>query len=405
MRLKMGMVSAAVYAVGLALAWGGGPALASDWEMLLRPVMNQAERNAFRKLQSEEEREGFRSAFWAGKRMTEQEYLARFAQADQLYGSGKAGSGANTDQGRLFLANGAPNRVHRLPSSRIFVACEVWQYDSLPGTGYRAQLQFLFFRKAAAGDYRLYWPGLHSIRDLLLPQPGTRGMFPVNDVVTANDIRGRLKYSPGEEEVVEAATGVARGITGMGNSEILARATSPAVMVRYSKEEGPRGVAVSRVAYGEAEGSQTERPQVRVLQFRAGEVPVVDVQVRTQAAERIALQVELRGRRVEQSAVSLTSSTASSLAGEKAGRQAVLYSQRFFLPAENYTLTVEVDGQTVTVPLRVTVPFGAGGERAEPGLQGEGFAEMEGERRISILPDPRTADAAESAKRVAAMIH
>jgi GWxTD domain-containing protein len=342
----------------------------------LAPAMTPAERTAYRKLVSEAERESFRKAFWKDKRITESEYLNRAAHADQIYGSGREGSGANTDQGRMYIASGPPNKVVRMPSSRVFVACEIWQYETLPGSGYKSQLQFLFFRKAMGGDFRLFWPGLHSVRDLLIPQPGTRSMFGVNDVITPNDIRARLGYSPTEEEIVEAATGVARGITGSGNSEILARVMSPGSMYRFDKFDGVRGAASSTFIAENA-------PEVRVVQFWSGEVPVVDVQVRTKAAGAIALAVDASGARVEQSSIPLGFDRV----------KPVLYMQRFFLAPGAYTLLVDVDGRKSTIPLRVS---------ASREVLGEGFEDLPGEVKIALLPDPRSEDAKASAQRIPA---
>jgi len=56
---------------------------------------------------------------------------------------------------------------------------------------------------------------------LLNPQSGNRGIFGVNDVITPGDIRTKLTVSPVEEEVIEAATGIARGITRKRNEELM----------------------------------------------------------------------------------------------------------------------------------------------------------------------------------------
>ena len=90
------------------------------WLDRTSPVMTPVERSAYRKLVSEAERQSFQKAFWTDKRIIESAYLERAALVDQTYGSGRAGSGANTDQGRLYLASGVPTVVHRLPSSRVF---------------------------------------------------------------------------------------------------------------------------------------------------------------------------------------------------------------------------------------------------------------------------------------------
>ena len=335
--------------------------------------MLPAERKAYLALGSAEERANFQRLFWTGKAITEPEYLARLGYVDSHYGSGQTGSGANTDQGRMYLALGAPNAVHRTPSSRIFYETEIWFYDSVPQTGYRSRLQFLFFRPRNIGDFKLYSPTIHTIRALLVPQSGTRGMFGVNDVITPQDVRTRLNVSPAEDEVVEAALGVAKGITGVGNSEILSRAMSPAEMLRRD----PKAVVKSTF-------SVAEQPEVRIIQFWVdGTIPVTDVQVRARAVTSLGVAIERRSQLVDRSEIPL---------GYPAPRP-VLLTQRFFLPPGSYSLLVEVDGGRMTLPLRVA-------EDAGRAMTGEAFDERPGESKISLTPDPRGEMAKEALARL-----
>lgn len=341
-------------------------AVADPWLARSAPALTSEEKKRYLELRSENEREAFRRWFWSGKSVTEQEYLERVAFADTAFGSGRDGSGANTDQGRMYIAGGKPDAIHRMPSSRIFVECEIWYYESLPRTGYSSRLQFLFYRRGGYGDFKLYSPQLGSIRDLLIPQPGTRLMFPVNDIVTANDIRGRLKYSPAEEEVVDAATGVARGVTGAEADRILSCAASIAHMLR--RDAPLRPVVESRF-------TPLDAPQVSVVQFTANDIPVVDISARSTAAGSIGLTVEDRSGVVERSAVPLGLSSA----------RPVLYTQRFFLAPGRYRVIVESDGRKVVYPFAVAAGV--------DGIVGEEFEPRDGELRIAILPDPRSEDA------------
>lgn len=359
----------------LVAAWSATALGAADpWLVRLAPALTAEEKKLYRSLSTEGERDAFRRAFWRDKAIPESEYLQRLDYVDGAFGSGQTGSGANTDQGRVYLANGAPNSVHRLPSSRVFVPCEVWYYDSLPRTGYRSRLQFLFYKKAAIGDFRLYSPQLNTIRALLIPQPATRGMFPVNDEITANDIRNRLKSSPAEEEIVEAATGVARGVTGVGNGEILSRAVSTAHMIR--REPGMVRTEV------ESRFEVAPSPDLRVLQFWAGDTPVVDVQLRVRAAARIRLAVDSTAGRLEETEIPLGFPDTRS----------VVCIQRFFLLPGQYSLAVEVDGNRSVMPLRVN------GDKTA-GISGEGLEEKPGDIRIALTPDPRGPVAQEAIAR------
>lgn len=341
------------------------------WLTRLSPVFTSEERKIYRGLASERERAAFREAFWKGKAFSEPEYLARLEYADSAFGSGQLGSGANTDQGRMYLANGAPNSIYRVPSSRIFFPAEIWFYDSLPGTGYRSKLQFLFFKRNNVGDFHLYSPQLHTIRALMIPQAGTRGLFGVNDEITANDIRGRLKTSPAEEEIVEAAIGVARGVTGAENGTILAKAMSPSAMVRSS------------VRTEVLSSFHPLTPEVRVIRFSVDGYPVIDIQVRTRASRAISLRISRQGETLEESVIPL---------GYPEPKP-VLYTHRFFLPAGEYKLVIDSDGVVASQTLRIDT---------EPGLRGEAFEEIAGEVKISFTPDARGEIAREAIQRLQA---
>jgi hypothetical protein len=145
------------------------------WIEEVAPIITAEERSAYLTLTDDRARENFVQEFWGSKQISAEDYYRRIAHVDANFGSGKLLSGC---------------------------------------------------RRHGAGDYALYSPSLDTIRALLNPQSSTRGMFPVNDVVTEADIRTRLNLSPVEEEIIE----VARGIKGVGNDEILALAVSPATI-------------------------------------------------------------------------------------------------------------------------------------------------------------------------------
>jgi GWxTD domain-containing protein len=340
-----------------------------EWLVRTGPAMTGEERRLYRQLPGEPARRAFRENFWRDKAIGESEFLARSAYADGVFGSGREGSGANTDQGRVYIANGPPSSVHRLPSSRILVPCEVWYFDSLPRAGYRSRVQLLFYRKNGTGDFTLYSPQLNSIRDLLVPQPGTRSMFPVNDIVTSNAIRDRLKTSPAEEEIIEAATGVARGVTGAGNDELLSRAASILFMLRRQEGESLR-------PHVDSTFTPLLRPDIRMVQYRVDRIPVVEIQLRAIAAARVALIVEDRLGVVERSEIPL---------GLSAARQ-VHYTHRLFLLPGSYRVSYEADGKWSSASLKVE-------DDPAAGLTGEGLSVMPGDLQLAIAPDPHGADA------------
>ncbi len=206
------------------------PAATPNWIDLVAPTITPAEKKAYLALQPEA-REKFQEEFWNNKSIPPEEYYRRLQYIDSMYGSSKPASGANTDPGRVYLSLGPPNRITRIPSSRILVPLEIWYYDSVPGM-LNTELRLIFFQKNSVGFLKLYSPTVDTIRALLLPQASTNGMFGPNDGVTEATIRTNLTLPPAEDEVISAAMNVATGVKYSGNDEVLGRITSPEKMLR-----------------------------------------------------------------------------------------------------------------------------------------------------------------------------
>ena len=206
------------------------PAAAPNWLDQVAPIISPAEKKAYLALQPEA-REKFQEEFWKNKSIAPDEYYRRLQYIDSTYGSSKLASGANTDPGRVYLSLGPPNKITRIPSSRILVPLEIWYYDSVSGV-LNTELRLIFFQKNSVGFLKLYSPTVDTIRALLLPQAGTAGMFGPNDGITEAAIRTSLTLPPAEDEAISAAVNVATGVKYSGNDEILARITSPAAMLR-----------------------------------------------------------------------------------------------------------------------------------------------------------------------------
>ena len=313
------------------------------WLDEVAPIVTSQERSAYLALTDGRARESFARQFWLGKQIGPEEYYQRVVYIDANFGSGKLLSGNNTDRGRMYLALGAPNKVTRLVSSRIFFPIEIWYYDSAPTLGINYQLQFVFFERRGVGDYKLYSPTLDTIRALLNPQASTRGMFPVNDVITEADIRTRLSPPPAEEEVIEAAIGVARGITGVGNDEILGLAMSPASAIRGEI----RTKVSSRLVL------VTDRPRMLSFQSRSeAGASVVDLLFETKVKTSIELKLAtVAGIQLEDTQTNL---------GFTESRK-VEYQHRLFLLPGVYTVQLIADGAATPYPLEVK-PFEGPGE-------------------------------------------
>lgn len=204
-------------------------AASPPWLDMVAPIITPAEKKTYLSLNGEK-REKFEEVFWSGKGITAQEYRDRLEYIDGKFGSTKPGSGANTDQGRVYLALGPPNKITHIPSSRIFQPIEIWYYSEIPGV-LNTEVSLMFFQKNGVGFFKLYSPVRDTIRALLLSQASTVDMFGPNDDLKESDIRNNLQVSPAEDEVVAAAVNVAAGVRYEENDVILSKVSSPVFML------------------------------------------------------------------------------------------------------------------------------------------------------------------------------
>ena len=312
----------------VSLALHAGP---SSWLATVSPIMTTAERRAYLAMQSEAQ-EKFRSEFWATKQITSEEYYRRLQYVDATFGSTKTASGANTDPGRVYLSLGPPNRITRLPSSRIFVPLEIWYYETAPALDLNTELRIIFYQKNSLGLPKLYSPTLDTIRSLLVPQSSSISVFGPNDNITESDIRQTMTVGPAEDEVLSAAVSVASGVTATGNDELLSLATSPEVLLNRKLRPD---VKSRLILY---------RPKLDVLQTSSkfGGTQV-DLHLETDLRENLDLRVEQGPAPVFNSHLHLNFSQA----------KPVIYEHRLDLLPGSYTLLFSIDGQTYPYSLEV----------------------------------------------------
>ena len=318
----------------IGLAWTAATvmfAAADPWLVRVEPILSGAEKARYVSLNGSE-REAFQQALWSTRKITAAEYMRRVEHIDAVFGSGKAGSGANTDRGRVYLALGAPGRVVRVASSRNFFPAEIWYYPEAAAIDIHTELQLLFYQRNGQGEYRLYSPTVNTIRDLLAPQPSLRGMFPVNDIVTESDVRTRLTLSPAEDEMIDAATAVVRGVKGGGNEAILALAASPARALAV----GERPLVRSRMV-------TDHPPMVAFVSPREPGQSNVDLQFTVKVQRLVGLQIRYGNVTLGQNETRLPFESETT----------VNYRQRYALLGGDYTVVLTVDDHVYGYPLRV----------------------------------------------------
>jgi GWxTD domain-containing protein len=124
-------------------------------------IITDAERNAFKNLQFDPEREHFIEQFWQRRDPTpgtvenefKEEHYRRIAYANEHYSAGI--SGWKTDRGRIYITYGPPDEKETHPSGNATstVPFEQWLYHFIDGVGTNVVIEFIDPEKT--GEYRM----------------------------------------------------------------------------------------------------------------------------------------------------------------------------------------------------------------------------------------------------------
>ena len=159
-----------------------------DWlEKDVAYIITDDERKAFKKLETDEEREQFIESFWrrrdpdpdTDENEYKEEYYERIAYANEKYASGIPGW--KTDRGRIYITFGKPDEVESHPAggqydrpsyegggSTSTYPFEIWFYRHIPGVGSGIEIEFV--DPTGSGEYRI--ARSPNEKDALLYVPG-----------------------------------------------------------------------------------------------------------------------------------------------------------------------------------------------------------------------------------------
>ena len=126
-------------------------------------IIDDAERAAFEKLTTDEEREKFIEQFWARRDPTpgtpenefKDEHYRRIAFANNHFGTASGTPGWKTDRGHIYIVYGPPDEIDAHPSGSGNAAhgYELWTYRHVEGVGDNVSLNFV--DESGRGDYRI----------------------------------------------------------------------------------------------------------------------------------------------------------------------------------------------------------------------------------------------------------
>jgi GWxTD domain-containing protein len=139
-------------------------------------IITPRERDVFRKLQTDRERDIFIEAFWKHRDPTpdtpengfKTEHYRRIGYADHRFGRSAPLPGWKTDRGRIYIILGEPNDIQRYDAKAEVVPCEVWFYQDKVEMGLPPGFNLVFFQEHGQGDFRLYSPAGDGPQALLM---------------------------------------------------------------------------------------------------------------------------------------------------------------------------------------------------------------------------------------------
>lgn len=132
-------------------------------------IINDAERAAFERLTTDEERDKFVEQFWAQRDPTpgtsenefKKEHYRRIAYANRRFQAASGRPGWQTDRGHMYIVYGPPDEIdsHPSPAPKGTRPYEIWTYRHVEGVG--DNLSLTFVDQTGHGDYHLA-PGKSS---------------------------------------------------------------------------------------------------------------------------------------------------------------------------------------------------------------------------------------------------
>ena len=143
-----------------------------EWINDVDPILTQAERDAWKKLATDDEREQFIKVVWDSRdpdpdteeNEFKEQFYERIAYANEHFTSGKAGR--LTDRGRIYIKFGKPDEIESHPAGGAYerpswegggststYPFEKWFYRNIPNVGNGVEIEFV--DPTGSGEYRI----------------------------------------------------------------------------------------------------------------------------------------------------------------------------------------------------------------------------------------------------------
>lgn len=235
----------------------------------VEPIIQQTERDAFLRLETDAQRDTFIEDFWRRRDIAagttnhgyRKEYYARLEYVKETFGQ------VSSDRGKIYLLHGEPGQIFDIKCPRILQPVQVWEYPYLPGYG--RDMALLFYVPRNSNEYRLWMPmqglGYADLKsgDVMEGGPDAEGISARNIIRACRE----------GERIVNAMGAM------VNNESKLLKIFEPPKMneedvnrilrsVVLADPSAPKLAAESTVAFPGGDGSKTDA-QIRILVPRA----------------------------------------------------------------------------------------------------------------------------------------
>jgi GWxTD domain-containing protein len=151
-----------------------------EWLKIASYIIHPVERDVFRRLTADRDRDAFIDSFWKKRDPTpgtpqnefQEEHIKRFNYANGYYGRGTTREGWMTDMGRISIILGQPRSIEHIEGAAGIHPCQVWYYYGDPARGLPTTFALVFYRRGGSGEFKLYNPVSDGPLSLLVDTAG-----------------------------------------------------------------------------------------------------------------------------------------------------------------------------------------------------------------------------------------
>lgn len=151
-----------------------------EWYNLVYWIITPTEKDVFRRLTNNRERDSFINLFWKMRDPTKgtpenefkEEHLKRFNYANKYFKYGSPLPGWKTDRGRIYILLGEPVHANEVFKNGLYPTL-IWEYYGGAGTGLPTVFRVVFYKRYGAGDYQMYVPAVDGPISLLRTEIGS----------------------------------------------------------------------------------------------------------------------------------------------------------------------------------------------------------------------------------------